>query len=262
MFVDSHCHLDRVDLSAYDGDFAAMMEQAGQDGVSRMLCVGIDLGHYPAMRALVDPYPQVLVSVGVHPSEQQGHEPSVAELADLASADARVVAIGETGLDYHYNQGDLNWQRERFRRHIQAAHQCGKPLIIHSRDAREDTIAILRDENAAAVGGVMHCFTETWEMAQAALELGFYISFSGIVTFKSAESLREVARQVPLERLLIETDSPYLAPVPHRGKKNEPRLVPLVAEKIAEIRGLELAEVAEISARNFERLFLQPKWAA
>ncbi|WPL15521.1 putative deoxyribonuclease YcfH [Thiorhodovibrio winogradskyi] len=259
MFVDSHCHLDRVDLSAHGGDFAAMMDQAGQDGVSRMLCVSIDLEHYPAMRALVDPYTEVLVSVGVHPSEQQGLEPSVADLVKLASADARVVAIGETGLDYHYNEGDLDWQRERFRRHIQAARDCGKPLIIHSRDAREDTISILRDEKAARVGGVMHCFTETWEMAQAALELGFYISFSGILTFKNAEALSDVARQVPLERLLIETDAPYLAPVPHRGKKNEPRFLPLVAEKIAEIRGLDPAEVAAVTARNFERLFLHAK---
>lgn len=258
MFVDSHCHLDRIDLSPYGGNFSAMMEQACQHQVTRMLSVGIHLKDYPAMRSLVEPHAQVLVSVGVHPSETQQDEPSVAELAAIASADVRVVAIGETGLDYHYNQGDLEWQRERFRRHIQAAHQCGKPLIIHSRDAREDTIAILREENAAAVGGVMHCFTETWEMAQAALELGFYLSFSGIITFKSATPLREVARRVPLERLLIETDSPYLAPVPHRGKSNEPKFVPLVAEQIANIRGLELTQVAAATTQNFERLFVSP----
>ncbi|MBK5969572.1 MULTISPECIES: TatD family hydrolase [Thiorhodovibrio] len=256
MFVDSHCHLDRLDLSAYDGDFAALMAQTRDAGIQRMLSVGIDLEHYPAMRALVEPYAEVMVSVGVHPNEQQGREPSVEELVGLAQEDARIVAIGETGLDNHYNEGDLDWQRQRFANHIQAARACGKPLIIHSRDAREDTITIMREQDASAAGGVMHCFTENWDMARAALDLGFYISFSGIVTFKSAEELRDVARRVPLERLLIETDSPYLAPVPHRGKKNEPRFVSLVAEKIAEIRGLELAEVAEVTTRNFERLFL------
>lgn len=256
MFVDSHCHLDRLDLSADKGDFSALMARTREADIQRMLSVGIDLEHYPAMRALVDPYAEVLVSVGVHPNERQAREPSVEELTALALADERIVAIGETGLDYHYNQGDLDWQRQRFRRHIQAARACGKPLIIHSRDAREDTIAILREQEASTAGGVMHCFTENWEMARAALDLGFYISFSGIVTFKSAEELREVARRVPLERLLIETDSPYLAPVPHRGKKNEPRFVSLVAEQIAAIRGLALAEVAEVTRRNFERLFL------
>ncbi len=256
MFADSHCHLDRVDLSPYAGDFAAMMAQADGEGVSQVLSVGIDLAHYPAMRTLIDPHPQVLVSVGLHPSELQDHVPAVAELLKFVDGDPRVVAIGETGLDYHYNQGDLEWQRERFRSHVQAARECGKPLIIHSRDAREDTIAILREQGANAVGGVMHCFTETWEMAQAALELGFYISFSGIITFNSAVEIREVARRVPLERLLIETDAPYLAPVPHRGKNNEPRFVPLVAEKIADIRGLALDEVAAATTRNFERLFL------
>jgi TatD DNase family protein len=259
MFVDSHCHLDRIDLTPYQGDFSAMMAGAAKAGVSHMLSVGIDLAHYPAMRALVDPYQQVSVSIGVHPNEPDAQvpptEPGAAELAELAARDARVVAIGETGLDYFHSQGDLEWQRERFRQHIRAARACGKPLIIHSRDARADSIAILREENAAAVGGVMHCFTETWEMARAALDLGFYISFSGIITFKSAEQLREVARQVPLDRLLIETDSPYLAPVPYRGKKNEPRFVPLVAEKIAEIRALSLDEVARITAENFTRLF-------
>jgi len=238
-----------------------MMDQAARDGVSRMLCAGIDLEHYPAMRALVDPYPRVLVSVGVHPNERQAREPAAEELADIARADERVAAIGETGLDYHYSQGNLDWQRARFRRHVEAARRCGKPLIIHSRDAREDTIAILREEDAGAVGGVMHCFTESWEMARAALDLGFYVSFSGIVTFNSAEALRDVVRRVPLERLLIETDSPYLAPVPYRGKKNEPRFVALVAEKIAAIRGLEPAEIARITTRNFERLFDVPKGA-
>ncbi|MBK1649097.1 TatD family hydrolase [Rhabdochromatium marinum] len=262
MFVDSHCHLDRVNLAPYDGDFSAMLAQAGQAGVTRLLSVSIDLEHYPAMRALIDPYAQVLVSIGVHPNSQDVREPSLEELTQLATADPRIVAIGETGLDYHHSQGELGWQRERFRRHIQAARACGKPLIIHTREAREDTLAVLREQEAGAVGGVMHCFTETWEMAQAALDLGFYISFSGIITFKSADELRQVAQQVPLDRLLIETDAPYLAPVPYRGKSNEPRFVPLVAETIAAIRGLEVAEVAQATAQNFARLFLERASAA
>lgn len=254
MFVDSHCHLDRVDLTPYDGDFGQMLARAGDEGVQHMLCVCIDLEHYAAMRGLVSAYPNVSVSVGVHPSEQGGEEPSVARLMELGS-DPAVVAMGETGLDYHYNDGELDWQRQRFRTHIAAAKSIKKPLIIHTRDAREDTIAIMRDAGADAAGGVMHCFTETWDMAKQALDLGFYISFSGILTFKNAESLREVARLVPLERLLIETDSPYLAPVPYRGKKNEPRFVPHVAAQVAELRGLSVEAVAELTTENFFRLF-------
>jgi TatD DNase family protein len=254
MLVDSHCHLDRVDLSPYGGSFDALVERTRADGVGHMLCVCIDLEHYGAMRGLVDAHHEVSVSVGVHPSEREGREPGVDELVELA-ADPRVVAIGETGLDYHYNQGDLEWQRQRFRVHIAAARQAGKPLIIHTRDAREDTIRLMREEGAEEAGGVMHCFTETREMAEQALELGFYISFSGILTFKSAEALRDVARQVPLDRLLIETDSPYLAPVPHRGRKNEPRYVIHVADQVAELRGLERDEVIALTGENFFRLF-------
>ncbi len=254
MFVDSHCHLDRVDLTPYDGDFGQMLARAHDEGIQHMLCVCIDLEHYAAMRGLVSAYPTVSVSVGVHPSEQGGEEPSVADLVRLGS-DPAVVAIGETGLDYHYNDGDLDWQRRRFGSHIEAAKSLGKPLIIHTRDAREDTIAIMRNAGADAAGGVMHCFTETWDMAKQALDLGFYISFSGILTFKNAESLRDVARSVPLERLLIETDSPYLAPVPYRGKKNEPRFVPHVAAQVAELRGLSVEAVAELTTENFFRLF-------
>lgn len=254
MFVDSHCHLDRVDLTPYAGDFGQMLARAGEEGVQHMLCVCIDLEHYDAMRGLVSDYPNISVSVGVHPSERSGVEPSLEELMRLG-ADPAVVAIGETGLDYHYNEGDLDWQRQRFRVHIEAASALEKPLIIHTRDAREETIAIMRDAGADAAGGVMHCFTETWEMAKQALDLGFYISFSGILTFKNAESLREVARAVPLERLLIETDSPYLAPVPYRGKKNEPRFVTQVAAQVAELRGLSVEGVAELTTENFFRLF-------
>jgi TatD DNase family protein len=252
--VDSHCHLDRVDLGPYDGDFAALMAATEAAGVGHLLCVCIDLESYPAMLDLVRDYPQVAVSVGVHPSEQEGREPSVAELVELA-AHPRNVAIGETGLDYFRATGDLEWQRARFRTHIRAAREAGKPLIIHTREAREDTIRILREEGAQAVGGVMHCFTETWDMARAAMDLGFYISFSGIVTFKNAAELRAVAAQVPAERLLIETDSPYLAPVPFRGKPNEPRYLERVAATLAELRGVEPAALAAQAAANYFRLF-------
>ena len=260
MLVDSHCHLDRVDLTPYGGRFPDLMNAIRDSGVGHMLCVCIDLEDFDAMRARVAGQPDVSISVGVHPNEQGAREPTADELMELA-ANTGAVAIGETGLDYHYNQGDLDWQRERFRVHIDAARRSGLPLIIHTREARDDTIAIMRDAGAAQAGGVMHCFTETWEMAEQALELGFYISFSGIVTFKNAESLRDVARRVPLERLLIETDSPYLAPVPHRGKKNEPKYVRHVAEKIGELRGLSADAVAELTAENYFRLFGEPRTA-
>ncbi len=258
MLVDSHCHLDRVDLCDYGDRFDALIDATRADGIGHMLCVCIDLERLPAMRALVEPFPEISISVGVHPSERDGREPDSAMLVELAR-DPRVVAIGETGLDYHYNKGDLDWQRARFATHIEAARACGKPLIVHTRDAREDTIAIMRDAGAEQAGGVMHCFTETWDMARQALDLGFYISFSGIITFKSADALREVVRRVPLDRLLIETDSPYLAPVPHRGKKNEPRFVRHVAEQVAALRGLALEEVAAITHENFFRLFHAPR---
>jgi TatD DNase family protein len=254
MLVDSHCHLDRVDLQAYGGRIESLLDATRAEGIGHMLCVCIDLESFPTMRALVEAFPEVSISVGVHPNERDRREPDPAELVELAQ-DPRVVAIGETGLDYHYNEGDLDWQRARFRAHIEAARACGKPLIVHTRDAREDTITIMREAGADQAGGVMHCFTENWEMARQALDLGFYISFSGIITFKSADSLRDVARRVPLDRLLIETDSPYLAPVPHRGKKNEPRFVRHVAEQVAVLRGLTLDQIAAITRENFFRLF-------
>lgn len=257
MFIDSHCHLDRVDLVPYDGDFDRMLAANREAGVDHMLCVAIDLESYPQMLALVAPHEDISVSVGVHPCDRERRSPTVDELVELARH-PRNVAIGETGLDYFRAEGDLAWQRERFRTHIRAALASNKPLIVHTREAREDTIAILQEENAARVGGVMHCFTETWQMAEAAIEMGFYISFSGIVTFKNAEALREVARQVPLGRLLIETDSPYLAPVPFRGKPNEPRHVARVAETLARLRGMEVEEMAALTAANFRRLFGVP----
>lgn len=254
MFIDSHCHLDRLDLSRHDNDFSLFVSDTLKQQVSHMLCVSIDLESYPAMLALVDEYPQISVSVGVHPNDKDRKEPTVDELVSLAEH-PKNVAIGETGLDYFRTEGDLEWQRERFRTHIQAAKEAGKPLIIHTREAREDTISILRQEQAEQVGGVMHCFTETWEMAEQALALGFYISLSGIVTFKNADDLREVAKKVPLDRLLIETDSPYLAPVPFRGKPNEPEYVKQVAETIAELRNMDVQALAKITSDNYHRLF-------
>lgn len=255
LFADSHCHLDLVAADARAGGLDAVLSRARAAGVRRMLCVGISLESYSAMRALVTGQPDIALSVGVHPGVAEGTDPDVATLVQLA-ADPRVVAVGETGLDYHRaDPSGLDWQRARFRRHVAAARAVGKPLVIHTRAARADTIAILRDEGADAVGGVMHCFTETWEMAQQALELGLYISFSGILTFKNAEELRAVAQRVPLDRLLIETDAPYLAPVPYRGKPNEPRFVVEVAKILAALRGLTLAEIAEATMENYCRLF-------
>ncbi len=254
MLVDSHCHLDRVDLGPYQGDFSRFMESTLASGVAHMLCVAIDLESYPAMLSLVEPWPQVSVSVGVHPNDRERHEPTVEELVELARH-PKNVAIGETGLDYFRSEGDLGWQQERFRRHIRAARAAQKPLIIHTREAREDTLRIMQEERAQEAGGVMHCFTENWEMAQAAMEMGFYVSFSGIVTFRNAEELREVVKRMPLDRLLIETDSPYLAPVPHRGKPNEPRYVRQVAQKVAEVRDMEVDALIEATGENFFRLF-------
>ena len=254
MLIDSHCHLDRLDLTPYGGDLGAALDRARSAGVEHLLCVSIDLEHWPAMCDLVAPFEQVSVSVGVHPDAQEVREPSVEELVRLAQG-PRVVGIGETGLDYFHGEGDLEWQRARFRTHIHAARQARKPLIIHSRQAKEDTLRILAEEGAEQAGGVMHCFAEDWDMAQRSMDLGFYISFSGIVTFRNAESLRDIAKRVPLERMLIETDSPYLAPVPNRGKPNEPAWVGLVAQCIAELRGLEPAAVARVTSENYRRLF-------
>ena len=254
MLVDSHCHLDRVDLGPYQGDFSRFMESTLASGVGHMLCVAIDLESSPAMLSLVEPWPQISVSVGVHPNDRERHEPTVEELVELAGH-PKNVAIGETGLDYFRSEGDLGWQQERFRRHIRAARAAQKPLIIHTREAREDTLRIMEEERAQEAGGVMHCFTENWEMAQAAMGMGFYVSFSGIVTFRNAEELREVVKRMPLDRLLIETDSPYLAPVPHRGKPNELRYVRQVAQKVAEVRDMEVDALIEATGENFFRLF-------
>ncbi len=254
MLVDSHCHLDHIDLTPFSGRLEGVLEAAAAAGVEHILCVGLDLERWPTMVERVAPFPQVSVSVGVHPSEAAGRPPSVVELATLAEH-PRVVAIGETGLDYYYGKDSKTRQQDYFRTHIRAARQVGKPLIIHTRDAREDTLAILGEEGADAVGGVLHCFTEDWDMARRAMELNFSISFSGILTFKSAEALRDVARRLPPERILVETDAPYLAPVPHRGKPNQPAWVRHVAQCLAELRGQSLESVAETTTANYDRLF-------
>ncbi|MDZ4203117.1 MAG: TatD family hydrolase [Gallionella sp.] len=250
-FVDSHCHINFPDLSANIGDVLARMHDSD---VVAALCVAVNLADFPQVLALAEQHPHIYASVGVHPDYEGVEEPDVARLVDLARH-AKVIAIGETGLDYFRLKGDLEWQRTRFRTHIRAAREAAKPLIIHTREAAADTLRIMAEENAAAAGGVMHCFTETWEVAEAALAMGFYISFSGIVTFKNAKQIKEVAQRTPLDRILIETDSPYLAPAPHRGKLNQPAYVKHVAEEIAALRGLQLDEIGRQTTANFARLF-------
>ncbi|MBX3684926.1 MAG: TatD family hydrolase [Rhodocyclaceae bacterium] len=251
MFIDSHCHLDFPDLIAREAEVLEAMRVAE---VSHALCVSVKLETLPAVLGLAERHDNLFASVGVHPDGDDVNEPSLEQLLELARH-PKVIAIGETGLDYYWHKDAPEWQRERFRTHIRASRGSGKPLIIHTRDASADTLRLMREEGAGEAGGVMHCFTETQEVADAALALGFYISFSGIVTFRNAKALKEVARQVPLERLLIETDSPYLAPVPHRGKTNQPSYVVHVAEEIARLRDLSVEEVALASTENFKRLF-------
>ena len=251
MFVDSHCHLDFPEFAA---DLPQLLAAMREHGVTHALTIGVDLPAWPNVIALARAHPNLYATVGVHPDYTDTPEPTVAELAALA-ATPKVVAIGETGLDYYRQEGNLEWQRERFRRHIRAARESGKPLVIHTRAAAADTLAIMRDERAADAGGVMHCFTESWDVARAALDLGFHISFSGIVTFRNALELKDVACRVPLDRMLIETDSPYLAPVPHRGRRNQPAWVRHVGEEIARLRGIATETVAAATSANFFRLF-------
>lgn len=257
LLVDSHCHPDFPELAQR---LQQLIENMLEHGVCAALCAGVTLERFPALMAIVRQYPHLFAAVGVHPDTQEGEgaEPDVETLVRLAG-DPKVVAIGETGLDYYRIEGDGGRQREcqrrRFRVHVEAALQTGNPLIIHTRSAAADTLAILEDEKAGAIGGVFHCFTEDMDTARRALDLGFHISFSGIVTFKNAQSLKEIARWVPLDRLLVETDAPYLAPVPHRGKTNEPAYVRHVAEEIARLRDISLEAVAEVTTDNFFRLF-------
>ncbi len=258
MLIDSHCHLDFPELRS---DLDGVLERMRANGVTHALTISTTLETFPAVREVARTRDNLWCSAGVHPDERRdGREASVAELLAMAD-DPKVVAIGETGLDYFRVEGDTDWQRERFRTHIRAARECGKPLGVHTRESAADTVRILEEEGASRVGGVMHCFTESWEVAQAAIDLGFLISFSGIVTFKNAVSLREVARKVPLERMLVETDSPYLAPVPHRGRTNEPALVKHVAEEIARLKETAVAEVARATSANFFALFRQARIA-
>ena len=254
MLIDSHCHLDRLDLKPYENDFSCLMQQIRAENIEHLLCISIDLEAYPAMRELVANYDDISITVGVHPNENEGHEPTVDELIELGK-DEKVIAIGETGLDYFRSEGDLTWQKDRFRNHIHAAKALKKPLIIHTREAKQDALDMLHEENAGEVGGIIHCFTEDWEFAKRALDLNFYISFSGIVTFNSAKQIHEVAKKVPADRFLIETDSPYLAPVPHRGRPNYPQYVKHVAQTVADLRGISLNAVADLSTRNFYTLF-------
>jgi len=250
-FVDSHCHINFPDLVENIDDVLVKMRQ---NEVVCALCVSVNLADFPQVLSLAEQHPNIYASVGVHPDYEGVEEPDISCLVDLAQH-PRIIAIGETGLDYYRLKGNLEWQRERFRTHIRAARKSGKPLIIHTREAAADTLRIMKEEKATEASGVMHCFTESWEVAEAALEMGFYISMSGIVTFKNALKIKEVAQRVPLDRLLIETDSPYLAPVPYRGKLNQPAYVKHVAEEIATLRGISLEEVGLRTTENFARLF-------
>lgn len=258
MLTDSHCHLDKIKLDDFQNDFSVLIKNAEEADVSQFLCVCIDTEHFQDVLKPAQKFSNIYCSVGVHPTHKDSYAPSVDELVELA-ANKEVIAIGETGLDYFRTSKkhpeDMTWQHDLFRTHIRTARQTGKPLIIHTRSAREDTIRIMAEEQADEVGGVMHCFAEDWDTAEKAMDLNFYISFSGIVTFNSAKELQEVAKRVPADRYLIETDSPWLAPVPKRGKPNQPAYVKYVAEKMAELRGCSYQQIAEESTQNFNRLF-------
>ncbi|RLA05662.1 MAG: DNAase [Gammaproteobacteria bacterium] len=252
MLIDSHCHLNL--LADNEETLADLIQNATEQDVRHILGISIDLASCKEIVAIAERYPQITASVGIHPNVDKSEIVSVEELVKLATHE-KVIAIGETGLDYFRSEGDLEWQRDRFRTHIHAAKKVAKPLIIHTREAREDTMRILEEEGAEKAGGIIHCFTEDWETAQRALDLGFYISLSGIVTFKNAVALQDVAKRLPADRILIETDAPYLAPVPHRGKTNQPAYVRHVAEFVAELRQQTVAEIAEQTTANFSHLF-------
>lgn len=253
MFIDSHCHLTMLDLTPYNGQLDGVIQAAKQAGVSRMMSISVDLDDYIALREIAAIYPEVGYSVGVHPCEDPAtmQRATVEKLVELAQPE-NVWAIGETGLDYFHSTEFVSAQKDCFIRHIHASKQVHKPLVVHTRSAKQDTIDILRSEQADH--GILHCFTEDWDTAKAALDLGFYISFSGIISFKNAQDLRDVVKQVPFDRVLIETDSPYLAPVPYRGKPNEPKYVPFVAQTLAEVYGKTIEEVAAQTTANFEHL--------
>ncbi len=254
MLVDSHCHLDRLDLTKYDGKLEGALDAARDQGITNFLNISITLENFPDVLAIAEQSDAICASVGLHPTETDGEDPTVERLIELAQH-PKVVAIGETGLDYYRCEGDMEWQKDRFRTHIRAARELKLPLIIHTRLAPEDTIRILKEEKASEVGGVFHCFTESWDMAKQGMDLGFYISISGIVTFKNAHNVQEVATKVPLDMMLVETDAPYLAPMPYRGKPNEPAYVRYTAEKVAELKKVRLEEVAQKTTNNYFSVF-------
>lgn len=253
MYIDSHCHLDRLKLEEFDHDLSQVIKNAEQALVKQMLCVSVTLADFPSMVEKTENFKNVFLSCGTHPLNQADEVDQ--NLLLTLSQNERVIAIGETGLDYFYAPETKAVQIDSFRKHIRVAKILNKPLIIHTRDAQQDTLDIMREEGAEQVGGILHCFTESWEMAEQAIAMGFYISFSGILTFKNADELREVAKKVPSDRMLIETDAPYLAPVPHRGKQNQPAYVIEVAKHLASIRGQSVEQIAEITSQNFNRLF-------
>lgn len=254
MYFDSHCHLDRIDLAGFNDSFPNLLKDIQAEQVTRMVCISVNLESFDAMYELIAPFDHIYCSAGVHPDYKDVLEPTVEGLCSLVKKE-KVVAVGETGLDYIDSSKDMEWQRQRFITHIEAARECKLPLIIHTRNAKQDTIEILKKYKAHEVGGVLHCFTEDFSMAEQAIDLGFYISISGIVTFKQAITVQEMARQIPEDRLLIETDSPWLSPVPFRGKVNHPGRVRHVAEKLAEIRGVSLEALAKTTFENANRLF-------
>ncbi len=254
-YIDSHCHLDMVDLTAYDNSIENLMTAIVNNGISHMLCVSVDLDRWHDMANLVAPFDNVSLSIGVHPGAIPANIPASHDTFAPMLSNPKVIAVGETGLDYHYGAEHKIAQQASFVTQIDIAKTHRKPLIIHTRDARLDTINILTNEKAADIGGILHCFTENWEMAKKGLDLGFYISFSGIITFRNADELREVVAKTPLDRMLIETDAPYLTPVPYRGKPNQPGLVPFVAKTIADVKGISVEEVARITSQNFRELF-------
>ncbi len=253
MFFDSHCHLDRIDLAEFNNDFDHLIKLTRDQQVEEMVCISVNLETFSEMYRKIEDKDGIYATVGVHPDYEDAQEPTVEELVAL-STNSKIVAIGETGLDYFHTNGP-EWQRKRFRIHLDAAVEIKKPIVIHTRQAKKDTINILKEHKADQVGGVMHCFTEDWEMARQALDLGFYISISGIVTFKQAENVREMAAKIPDDRLLIETDAPWLAPVPFRGKTNFPGHIRFVAEKLAEIRNTDVQSIARLTSQNARKLF-------
>ncbi|GAB1257342.1 TatD family hydrolase [Aurantivibrio plasticivorans] len=258
MLIDTHCHLDRLKLGRYDGELVKALEAARQAGVGGMMCIGISLGNKEDVVRIAETYSDVVASVGVHPLDVEEGLATAGQLVEWAKHD-KVVALGETGLDYYYSEDTKTQQQDSFIIHLEASRVSGLPLVVHTRSAKEDTLALIKEHGDPSIAGVLHCFTEDWDMAKRAMDMNYYISISGIVTFKNAEQIRDVVNQMPLDRLLVETDSPYLAPVPYRGKPNEPAYVRQVAEFIAELRGISYEELITITADNYFRLFPKAK---